>query len=76
MFKVFLKSGPSFLKSGPRWKKSGKMGENACPNPRNSLLLGSSVDIWRRYNYDLTHSLIHHFETIPNSKKLQTTFGM
>ena len=24
----------------------------------------------------LTHSLIHHFETIPNSKKLQTTTEM
>ena len=22
---------------------------------------------------DLTHSLINHFETVPNSKKLQTT---
>ena len=39
MFKVFLKSGPSFLKSGPRWEKSLKIGKNACPNPRNSLLL-------------------------------------
>ena len=24
----------------------------------------------------LTHSLIHHFETVPNSKKLQTTTEM
>ena len=24
----------------------------------------------------LTHSLIHHFETVPNSKKLQTTFEL
>ena len=26
--------------------------------------------------YGLTHSLIHHFETVPNSKKLQTTTEM
>ena len=25
---------------------------------------------------DLTHSLIHHFETVPNSKKLQMTTEM
>ena len=25
---------------------------------------------------NLTHSLIHHFETVPNSKKLQTTTEM
>ena len=27
-------------------------------------------------HYDLTHSLIYHFELIPNSKKLQTTAEM
>ena len=26
--------------------------------------------------YNLTHSLIHHFETVPNSKNLQTTSEM
>ena len=28
------------------------------------------------FKYTLTHSLIHHFETKPNSKKLQTTAEM
>ena len=33
---------------------------------------------WLRYLMikDLIHSLTHHFETIPNSKKLQTTIEM
>ena len=26
--------------------------------------------------FSLTHSLIHHFETVPNSKKLQMTIEM
>ena len=29
-----------------------------------------------KYYELLTHSLIHHFETVPNSKKLQTTTVM
>ena len=34
------------------------------------------VIVWEWVKLDilvLTHSLIHHFETVPNSKKLQTT---
>ena len=31
---------------------------------------------WKLCGKGLTHSLIHHFETAPNSKKLQTTTEM
>ena len=42
-------------------------------------LIGSIYDInihLDGYKSTLTHSLIHHFETVPNSKKLQTTTEM
>ena len=37
-----------------------------------------NLDHFRIFSFgkELTHSLIHHFETIPNSKKLQSTTEM
>ena len=32
--------------------------------------------IAREYLFSLTNSLLHHFETVPDSKKLQTTTEM
>ena len=41
-----------------------------CCNQRNGKDLNLSSAS------ELSHSLIHHFETVPNSKKLQTTTEM
>ena len=46
-----------------------------CFNDRD---VGKQSVAWEEYcaEYWLTHSLILHFETVPNSKKLQTTTEM
>ena len=44
--------------------------------PLSSCNNGNYCSRYNKQKFSLTHSLIHHFQTTPNSKKLQTTTKM
>ena len=48
--------------------------QKACfPGASKGVIVWEWVKSSSKINLQFTHSLIYHFETVPNSKKLQTT---
>ena len=47
-----------------------------CSDEMMGFAIDNRANLWRLFLSHLTRSPIHHFETVPNSKKLQMTTEM